>query len=95
MQKIYPKLAESDIIVLATPIYFDGMNSQMKVVIDRYYDLLQPIFEIRGGHMQHSRRPKFKQGKIVLVSVRAALSQNRYTTQTPHTNQAHNKPSNH
>ena len=68
MQKIYPKLAESDIIVLATPVYIDGMNSQMKAVIDRCYALLQPTFEIRGGHTRHSRRPKFKPGKIVLVS---------------------------
>lgn len=68
MQIIYLKLAESDIIVLATPVYIDGMNSQMKAVIDRCYALLQPIFEIRGGHTRHSRRKKFKPGKIVLVS---------------------------
>ena len=68
MQTIYPKLAGSDVLVIATPVYVDGMNSQMKVVIDRCYALLQPIFEIRDGHTRHSRRPKFRPGKIVLVS---------------------------
>lgn len=68
MQAIYPKLAESDVIVFATPVYVDGMNSQMKAVIDRCYASLQPIFEIRDGHTRHSRRPNFKPGKVVLVS---------------------------
>lgn len=69
MQNIYPKLAGSDILVIATPVYIDGMNSQMKKVIDRCYALLEPIFEIKNGHTRHSRRPQFKPGKIVLVSV--------------------------
>lgn len=68
MQAIYPKVAASDVIVLATPVYIDGMNSQMKAVIDRLYALLQPIFEVRDGHTRHSRRPNFKPGKVVLVS---------------------------
>ena len=40
MQTIYSKLAASDIIDLATPVYIDRMNSQMKAVIDRCYALL-------------------------------------------------------
>lgn len=68
MQAIYPKVAASDVIVLATPVYIDGMNSQMKAAIDRLYALLQPIFEVRDGHTRHSRRPNFKPGKVVLVS---------------------------
>ena len=68
MQAIYPKVAASDVIVLATPVYIDGMNSQMKAAVDRLYALLQPIFEVRDGHTRHSRRPNFKPGKVVLVS---------------------------
>ena len=68
MQTIYSKLAASDIIDLATPVYIDRMNSQMKAVIDRCYALLQLVFEIRDGHTRHSRRPNFKPGKMVLVS---------------------------
>ncbi|MCD8355703.1 MAG: flavodoxin family protein [Clostridia bacterium] len=40
MQMIYDKLSKSDIIVLATPLYFFGFSSQMKKVIDRFYALL-------------------------------------------------------
>ena len=68
MQSIYPELAASDVIVFATPVYVSGMNSQMKAVLDRCYALLQPIFEIRGGRTRHSRREKFRPGKVVLVS---------------------------
>jgi len=35
MQQIYPLLRKSDIIVMATPIFFYGPTAQMKVFIDR------------------------------------------------------------
>ena len=35
MEKIYPKLLESDIIVLASPIFFYGVTAWAKALIDR------------------------------------------------------------
>jgi len=35
MQKIYPKLLESDIIILASPIFFYGVTAWAKALIDR------------------------------------------------------------
>ena len=35
MQKIYPKLLESDIIILASPIFFYGITAWAKAVVDR------------------------------------------------------------
>ena len=35
MQKIYPKLLEADIIILASPIFFYGVTGWAKTVIDR------------------------------------------------------------
>jgi multimeric flavodoxin WrbA len=35
MQDIYPKLLEADIVVVASPIFFYGLPSQLKSVIDR------------------------------------------------------------
>jgi multimeric flavodoxin WrbA len=35
MQKVYPKLYEADAIVLASPIFFYGITSQAKALIDR------------------------------------------------------------
>jgi multimeric flavodoxin WrbA len=35
MQKIYPKLLEADIIILASPIFFYGVTAWAKMLIDR------------------------------------------------------------
>ena len=35
MQKIYPKLLEADIIILASPIFFYGVTAWAKILIDR------------------------------------------------------------
>lgn len=35
MQDILPKLVDTDVIVLATPVYFYSMDGQMKTFIDR------------------------------------------------------------
>ena len=39
MQNIYPKLAASDAIVIATPVYWFSMTAQMKLCLDRWYAL--------------------------------------------------------
>jgi multimeric flavodoxin WrbA len=35
MQQIYPKMAEADVIVFGTPIYWYGPSAKMKMLIDR------------------------------------------------------------
>ena len=35
MQKIYPKILEADVIILASPIFFYGVTAWAKIVIDR------------------------------------------------------------
>ena len=37
MQPLYPKLAEADAIVLASPIYWFTFSSQVKLCMDRWY----------------------------------------------------------
>ena len=37
MQPLYPKLAEADAIVLATPVYWFTITAQLKLCIDRWY----------------------------------------------------------
>ena len=39
MQKVAEALAQSDCVVLATPIYYYGINAQLKTVIDRFYSI--------------------------------------------------------
>jgi len=37
MQKYYPEILECDILVLATPVYWFNMTTQLKSFIDRFY----------------------------------------------------------
>ena len=37
MQEIYPALRQTDILVLASPVYWYGLTSQIKSVIDRMF----------------------------------------------------------
>lgn len=47
MQKIYPKLAEADIIAIASPVYFYGISAQLKAVIDRLHTPMRNTFKVR------------------------------------------------
>ena len=37
MQKIYEKLQEAEMLVIASPIYYHGLSGQLKCTIDRFY----------------------------------------------------------
>lgn len=69
MKPILGKIADADIIVLATPVYVDGMTGSLKTVLDRSIPLLHGAFEIRDDHCRHALREDVKAGKIVLFSV--------------------------
>ena len=43
MQEIYPLLLDSDMLVLASPIYYHGMSGQLKCAIDRFYSCAYPV----------------------------------------------------
>ena len=42
MQEIYEKLQNTDMLILASPIYYHNISGQLKCVIDRFYALLYP-----------------------------------------------------
>lgn len=69
MESILAALRRSDILVLATPVYVDGMNSSMKTCLDRLIPAVEPFFEIIKDHCRHPIRGKLKLKKVVLVSV--------------------------
>ena len=69
MAGLLQRIAGSDIVVYATPLYVDGMNAQMKTLLDRSIPLLQPFFVVHDDHCRHDRREGYKGGKVVLVSV--------------------------
>ena len=69
MNILYPKLREADILVFASPIYWDNINGPMKNLIDRMALPLNGIaYEIRNGHSRLNLPKEFKPKKVVLVS---------------------------
>jgi multimeric flavodoxin WrbA len=68
MQWLVPKIGQSDILVLATPLYLDGVSGPMKMLVDRMLPLIQGPLELRDGHQRHPLREEYKRGKLVLVS---------------------------
>lgn len=45
MQQIYPKLRQADSILISSPIFWFTYSAQTKLVVDRWYALLE-----KGGH---------------------------------------------
>ena len=42
MHKIYADLKDTELLVLAAPIYYHGISGQLKCAIDRFYSALYP-----------------------------------------------------
>ncbi|MFQ6106790.1 MAG: flavodoxin family protein [Thermoplasmata archaeon] len=68
MRMLIHKLCDADIIVLASPVYVDGITGPLKNFMDRMIPLLHPSFGLREGHCRHPLREGVKTGKLVLVS---------------------------
>lgn len=43
MQEVYALLKETEMLVIASPIYYHGISGQLKCVIDRFYVAAYPI----------------------------------------------------
>ena len=69
MAEVLGQIADSDLLVYATPVYVDGMTGSLKTLLDRVIPLLHGAFVIRDDHCRHELRDHVKSGKIALVSV--------------------------
>ena len=47
MTKIYAKLKEADMLVIASPVYFYGISAQLKAIIDRLHTPMRNGFNIK------------------------------------------------
>jgi multimeric flavodoxin WrbA len=69
MVMIRKKIKDADILVLGSPVYFDGFTAQMKTMMDRLITGGMPFIENRDGHSRHpSRGNEKKVRKMLLVS---------------------------
>jgi multimeric flavodoxin WrbA len=50
------KVHNTDLLVMATPVYVDGMSGQTKVFVDRLVPLALPEFVLIDGHCRHPVR---------------------------------------
>lgn len=64
MQEVYDFLKETDMLVIASPIYYHGISGQLKCVIDRFYSAAYP-----------SRPPRLKKIAMILSSGDADMYQ--------------------
>lgn len=67
MKKVYAALESSDVLVLGSPVYFDTVSAQTKLLIDRC-NCLMPYVRQRDGTYSFERRMK-KRKKGVFVAV--------------------------
>ncbi len=79
MKVVFNALESSDAIVLGSPVYFDTVSAQTKLMIDRS-NCLMPYIERPGGNSDFKRRIR-KQKKGVFIAV-AGTDQEFNTIQT-------------
>ena len=65
--ELFPKWAASDLVVYASPLYYFGVNAEMKTFVERTLPALQPFFEFGGGVTHHPWR--IRHPKVVVLSV--------------------------
>lgn len=54
MAEIYPAVRESDVVVLATPLYYWNMSGQLRIAIDRLFALEEGGVNLLRGHGRSS-----------------------------------------
>jgi multimeric flavodoxin WrbA len=67
MELLYPKLRQTDILILATPVYIP-LPGEMQDIINRLCPLFKPLLETREGRTRGRFREEVGIRKIVLVS---------------------------
>jgi multimeric flavodoxin WrbA len=68
MSQVYDALETSDVILLGSPVYFDTVSAQVKLMIDRS-NCLMPYVKKDDGTFEFERRlKKHKKGIFVAVS---------------------------
>ncbi len=65
MQKIYPKLLEADIIILASPVFFYGVTAWVKALVDRCQALWARKYVLKDPYL--GKGGKKRRGFLISV----------------------------
>jgi multimeric flavodoxin WrbA len=68
MKTVLPKLAEADVWVFASPVFWEAISGPLKTFIDRMCPLMDPHIEVREGRCRNPLWPETKSGQVLLVS---------------------------
>lgn len=68
MGSIILKMEAADMLVFASPVYFDSMSSNMKKMFERLRSTLDAFFEFRNGRTYHLKGSKKKQKAVTIFT---------------------------
>ncbi len=68
MESIIQKIEAVDLIVFASPVYFDCMSSDLKKMIERLRSTLDAYFEFRDGRSYHLKKSKKRQNIVTIFT---------------------------
>lgn len=75
MQDVYPFINAADVIILASPIFFYGVTSQLKALIDRGQAMW---WRTRGGKGSEKTKQNARKGRGYLIAVGATRGKNLF-----------------
>jgi len=81
---VMPMIKAADIIVFATPLYWDGVSGPMKMFLDRMTPMGLPFLEMRDGRDRHPVREGYGHGKVVVVSTCGYFSTENFDAMLDH-----------
>lgn len=58
MQELYPLLAEAEVLVLASPIYYFTLSAQIQAPIQRFYSMMKPANVKKTALLLSSHSPE-------------------------------------
>ena len=64
MQELYPMLAEAEVLVLASPIYYFTLSAQIQAPIHRFYAIMKPANVKKTALLLSSHSPNVYEAAI-------------------------------
>ena len=82
MSELFMKIFTANILVWATPIFYEGPTAQLKAIVDRTFAGagLNPGYEIRNGHQRLKLPDGFVPSKLVMVSTCGYFEMDNFDT---------------